>query len=55
MLSLVIPRSPAITLRSLIVVAEVGIAPLATPSTVETPVIVTDDVATLTTDAKTGS
>jgi hypothetical protein len=54
-LSLVIPRSPASTLRSFKVVADAGRAPLATPSTVETPVIVTDDVATLTTDAKTGS
>ena len=43
------------TLTSLRVVADAGNAPVATPSTVDTPVIVTDDVATLTTDAKTGS
>ena len=49
------PRSPAITLRSVRVAAEVGNAPLATPFTVETPVIVIADVATLTTEAKTGS
>ena len=54
-LSSAVANSPPITFRSLIVAAEVGSAPLATPSTVDTPVTVTEEVATLTTDTKVGS
>ena len=49
------PRLPAITLTSLRVVADVGRAPLATPSTVDTPTIVTVDVVMPVTDPKVGS
>ena len=55
MLSSVTPRSPPITFKSVKVAIDVGIAPLATPLTVVTPVTVIDDVATLTTDTKIGS